>query len=200
MTIGRTAVVAIEGPHGSGKTTLMHAAVAHLRAKGVSAVDVPESARSSPFFQAAFLYDGPAIDEWAELHLLGDQISAELQRSRLADVIIVDRTVANVSAYWKVRFPDGSPQMKDLFAAADRFIQEYAQQVYDLVLILSDDFSQERDELRDSDPGFRQLVERQLRIDLEPLGKTVVLVPRGLSQAGRVAFLDKEMTIKGLLR
>lgn len=44
-------LVAVEGTHASGKTTLVHALVAHYRAEGVLAGCSEEPARTSPFME-----------------------------------------------------------------------------------------------------------------------------------------------------
>lgn len=192
-------MVAIEGVHGSGKTTLVHSAVGYFRAKGINATDVPESARSSPLFEAALLYDGPAIDEWAELHLLGDQIANEQLKAHNAELVISDRAVLNVASYWRVRFSHCEPITGGVFSAARKFLLEYCRSVYDVVFLLTDDYGEPSDRLRESDQHFRRAVALQIEEDLAELaalGTDVVHVPRGASHATRLRFVSD--TLKGL--
>jgi thymidylate kinase len=49
MPIRDTRVVAIEGTHASGKTTLVHALVSRYRENGIHVTCTGEPARSSPF-------------------------------------------------------------------------------------------------------------------------------------------------------
>ncbi len=44
-------VIAVEGTHASGKTTLAHALAAHYRERGIHAATVEEPARHSPFVE-----------------------------------------------------------------------------------------------------------------------------------------------------
>jgi hypothetical protein len=159
---------------------------------------VPESARDSPFFESALLYGGPPIDEWAELHILGDQIAAEQLRARNAEILFVDRTLINVVSYWAVRF--GHENRKpDLFAATRTFVLEYCRAVYDLIFLLSDRYENPCDHLRETDQVFRRRVEEQLDADLSELGTDVVRMPTLMNTADKVAFISNALTAHGLL-
>ena len=46
-----TVVLAVEGTHASGKTTLTHALAAHYREHGMHVAAVDEPARHSPFIE-----------------------------------------------------------------------------------------------------------------------------------------------------
>ncbi|WP_433227551.1 hypothetical protein [Actinomadura formosensis] len=49
MPIRNCAVIAVEGPHASGKTTLVHALTSHYREQGIHVTATGEAARHSPF-------------------------------------------------------------------------------------------------------------------------------------------------------
>lgn len=186
MAIRSAKIVAIEGTHGSGKTTLVHSAVGYFRAMGINACDVPESARLSPFFESALLYDGPSIDKWAELHLIGDQIANEQARARVSDLLFIDRTVLNAASYWMVRFPACDDI---LFQRTREFLLEYARAVYDMVFFLRDTYPSSTDDLRETDETFRRDVELRLHVDLNEAGVKVIEVPKGIEIGDRLKFI-----------
>lgn len=199
LAIRTTPVVAIEGAHGSGKTTLTHSVVATLRAQGVDATDVPESARLSPFFEAAFLYNGYLLDEWAELHLLGDQIAAEQVRARNCGLLVADRTVLNVISYWKVRFPNNILMERGVFLAARKFLLAYCRNVYDVIFLSDDSYSNSTDPIRETDEDFRCAVKAQIDEDLAELDVDMVRIPKGLSTGERSFFICEAIEAHGLL-
>lgn len=56
MPIRNCTVVAVEGTHASGKTTLIHALTSYYRARGVHANCTGEPARNSPFMEEIVLH------------------------------------------------------------------------------------------------------------------------------------------------
>jgi len=59
-------VIAVEGTHASGKTTLVHALVSYYRERGIHATCVDEPARSSPFMEDIVLRGQGTFDVIAE--------------------------------------------------------------------------------------------------------------------------------------
>jgi thymidylate kinase len=55
-------LVAIEGTHASGKTTLVHALTAHYRARGVLVNCTGEPARTSPFIEEIVVHGKGVFD------------------------------------------------------------------------------------------------------------------------------------------
>ena len=67
-------VIAIEGTHASGKTTLTHALAAYYRERGIHVATVEEPARHSPFIEeivvhgkGTFDLETEAVVPWASL-------------------------------------------------------------------------------------------------------------------------------------
>jgi nicotinamide riboside kinase len=200
MAIRDTKVVAFEGAHGSGKTTLVHATVGLFRSRHINATDVPESARSSPFFQSALIYGRETIDEWAELHLLGDQIATEQVRARTSELLVTDRTVLNVASYWRVRMPEQALISGGLFSSTRSFAISYSRRVYDLVFLLTDNFLHLTDGFRETDERFRRKVQEQLELDLAELGIDLVRIPSGLDLPEKLQLVSEAIDACGLVK
>src|SRR5439155_11276189 len=66
-------LVAVEGTHASGKTTLVHALTAHYRAQGVLVDCVPEPARTSPFIEDTVIHRTGGFDLTTEVDLFAAQ-------------------------------------------------------------------------------------------------------------------------------
>jgi nicotinamide riboside kinase len=193
-------VVAIEGAHGSGKSTLVSSAVGHFRAIGVNASGVSERARDSPFFEAALVYGGPPIDEAAELHILGEQIAAEQVQAMRSKLLIVDRSLMNVPSYWTVRFASQDLTRNLLYTDMRTFVESYCQHIYDLVFLVSDHYVDPADELRETDESFRVAVASQLESDLAVMRDRVVRVPKGLAPMERLTFVTDSISSRVLKR
>jgi hypothetical protein len=114
-------VLAIEGTHASGKTTLTHALAAHYRERGIHVATVEEPARNSPFIEEIVVHGKGTFDLETEVDLLAAQLSAQLRAARQHTMIIADKTIANVMAYaWLVlQTPPGSREATSCRVASD---------------------------------------------------------------------------------
>jgi thymidylate kinase len=92
-------VLAIEGTHASGKTTLAHALTAYYRERGIHVAVVEEPARHSPFIEEIVVHGKGQFDLETEVDLFAAQLSAQLRAARNHKMIIADKTIANVMAY-----------------------------------------------------------------------------------------------------
>ena len=72
------AVLAVEGTHASGKTTLTHGLAAHYREQGIHVATVEEPARRSPF-EEIVVHGRGQFDLETEADLFGAQLSAQLR-------------------------------------------------------------------------------------------------------------------------
>jgi thymidylate kinase len=75
-------VLAIEGTHASGKTTLTHALAAYYRERGIHVGTVEEPARSSPFIEEIVIHGKGTFDLETEVDLFAAQLSAQLRAAR----------------------------------------------------------------------------------------------------------------------
>ena len=95
-------VIAVEGTHASGKTTLTHALAAHYRETGIHVATVEEPARHSPFVEEIVVHGHGQFDLETEVDLFAAQLSAQLRAARQHTMIICDKTIANVLAYARI--------------------------------------------------------------------------------------------------
>ena len=95
-------VIAVEGTHASGKTTLTHALAAHYRERGIHVATVEEPARHSPFIEEIVVHGKGQFDLETEVDLFAAQLSAHLRAARQHTMLICDKTIANVLAYARI--------------------------------------------------------------------------------------------------
>lgn len=107
MTVRDCVVVAVEGTHASGKTTLVHALAAHYRARGALVDCAAEPARTSPFIEETVIYGKGAFDLVTEVDLFAAQLTATLRAARHQHLLICDKTIVNVLAYARMVLPAG---------------------------------------------------------------------------------------------
>src|SRR6266508_75480 len=138
MAIRDTTIVAIEGTHATGKTTLVHALTAHYRLRSVNVVCSGEPARTSPFIEEIVLHGKGSFDLATEVDLFAAQLEHQLRVSRHHQLAIFDKTIANVLGYARLVLdaPDGSMERCVLDAMA-AFCRAWAP-VYDAVFYLHD--------------------------------------------------------------
>src|SRR5260370_24049947 len=91
-------VLAIEGTHASGKTTLTHALAAYYRERGIHVATGEEPARDSPFIEEIVVPGKCEVDLETEADLFAAQLSAQLRAARQPTRIIAGKTNANVEA------------------------------------------------------------------------------------------------------
>jgi uridine kinase len=78
MAIRGTTLVAVEGTHATGKTTLVHALTAHYRRRSVNVACSSEPARTSPFIEEIVLHGKGAFDLATEVDLFAAQLQETL--------------------------------------------------------------------------------------------------------------------------
>src|SRR5262252_1677684 len=134
-------VLAIEGTHASGKTTLTHALAAYYRERGIHATTVEEPARHSPFIEEIVVHGRGQFDLETEADLFGAQLSAQLRAARQHPMIIADKTIASVLAYARLVLPapPGSREAAVL-QAIEGFCRAWAP-VYDVVFFCCDNYA-----------------------------------------------------------
>ncbi|HWG61381.1 MAG TPA: AAA family ATPase [Streptosporangiaceae bacterium] len=135
-------MIAVEGTHASGKTTLTHAQAACHREQGIHVATVEEPARHSPFIEEIVVHGKGQFDLETEVDLFGAMLSAQLRAARQHTMIIADKTIANVMAYaWFVlQTPPGSREAAVL-EAMKTFCEAWAP-TYDAVFYCCDRFDQ----------------------------------------------------------
>jgi predicted ATPase len=195
-------VLAVEGTHASGKTTLTHALAAYYRERGVHVATVEEPARRSPFIEEIVVHGQGTFDLETEVDLFGAQLSAQLRAARQHTMIIADKTVANVLAYaWLVlQTPPGSREAAVL-EAMQGFCRAWAP-TYDAVFYCCDQFAQYQpgDAYRSRVVTLQSAADRVIRSMCAAVGQRVIDIPPGMATAERVTWIAGRVTRLGLTR
>jgi predicted ATPase len=195
-------VLAIEGTHASGKTTLTHALAAYYRERGIHVATVEEPARHSPFIEEIVVHDKGVFDLETEVDLFAAQLSAQLRAARQHTMIIADKTIANVMAYaWLVlQTPPGSREAAVL-EAMKTFCQAWAP-AYDAVFYCCDRFGQRQpgDPYRSKVLDLQPAADRVVRSTCATVGQRVIDIPPNMTTAERVRWIATRVTKLGLTR
>jgi predicted ATPase len=193
-------VLAIEGTHASGKTTLTHGLAAWYRERGIHVATVEEPARASPFIEEIVVHGKGQFDVECEADLFAAQLSAQLRAARQHTMIICDKTIANVLAYaWLVLpAPPGSREAAVL-QAMEGFCRAWAD-VYDAVFYCCDQFSQHQagDPYRAKVLDLQPAADRVVRSMCATVGQRVTDIPPGMTTAGRIQWITTRVSKLGL--
>lgn len=196
MSIRNCTVIAVEGSHSSGKSTLVHALTSHYREHGVHVTCVDEPARTSPFIEEVVLHGRGEFDLVTELDTFARQITNQLRAARHHDLLIADKTLINVVAYARLLLSaDDAPVLDAMFqlCAATTIL-------YDAVLYTSDAFNprQPGDTFRSKVADQQDEVDQELRRIAAQAGLSLIEVPRGLATDERVRWSSARLAGLGL--
>ena len=195
-------MIAIEGTHASGKTTLTHALAAHYREQGIHVATVEEPARHSPFIEEIVVHGKGVFDLETEVDLFGAMLSAQLRTARQHTMIIADKTIANVMAYaWIVlQAPPGSREAAVLDAMR-LFCQAWAG-TYDAVFYCVDRFDQHQkgDPYRAKVLDLQTAADRVVRSTCATVGQRVIDIPPNMTTDERVGWIASRVSKLGITR
>jgi predicted ATPase len=195
-------VIAVEGTHASGKTTLTHALAAHYREQGIHVATVEEPARNSPFIEEIVVHGKGTFDLETEVDLFGAMLSAQLRAARQHTMIIADKTIANVMAYaWIVlQTPPGSREAAVL-KAMNGFCEAWAP-TYDAVFYCVDRFDQHQqgDPYRAKVLDLQTAADRVVRSTCAAVGQRVIDIPPNMTTDERVRWIAARVTRLGITR
>jgi predicted ATPase len=188
-------VLAIEGTHASGKTTLTHALAAHYREQGIHVATVEEPARHSPFIEEIVVHGRGRFDLETEADLFGAQLSAQLRAARQHSMIICDKTIANVLAYARLVLdaPPGSREAAVL-NAMETFCRTWAP-AYDAVFYCCDNYAQQQtgDPYRAKVLDLQSAADRVVRQTCATVGQHIIDIPPGMTTAERVSWIASQV-------
>lgn len=198
MPVRDCVVLAIDGTHASGKTTLIHALTAHYRRQGVNVAAMGEPARSSPFMEEIVIHGRGTFDVAAEVDVFAAQLTYQLRTARNHQLLIADKTVVNVLAYARMllEISPGGPDAAVL-DAMETFCRAWAP-TYDLVFFTSDHYDQPNDAFRAKVSGLQDTAGTVLRETYQRLGVPLVDVPAGLETGQRVEWVARRVADAGL--
>ena len=188
MALRGCVVIAMEGTHASGKTTLVHALTAAYRQRGVHVACTEEVARSSPFIEEIVIHGRGTFDLETEVDLFAAQLTSQLRTARHHALLICDKTIVNVLAYARLVLdsPPGSREA-DVVAAMENFCRAWAP-VYDAVFYCPDHYGAQHD----GDPyrarvlDLQDATDRALRAACSDSDVSLVELPAGLTVDERV--------------
>jgi hypothetical protein len=197
MAIGSCRLVGIEGAHGTGKSTLALAVTAECKRRHVHAGCVVERARQSPFIEDAVIHKAGPITIHGELHLFALQVAHEQSLARHHELLICDKTVANVLGYARLLLgQDTSATTQGILRGLEGFLSEYVK-LYDQVFYSSDlyDLTLTHDPYRPQDRKFQRDAAGAVRQACSDLGIPLVAIPSDLSHQDKVAWVVDRVAI-----
>lgn len=188
-------LVAVDGTHASGKTTLLYGLASRLRERGHDVVLLPEPARHSPLVDDVVLRGIGDFDLTLEAELLASHVRQVTRASRAGSVLLSDRTPLNVIVYSRLLLDlkDGSWE-QDLLQSMITFAHVWQRQ-YDMVLFCVDKFDQSAggDRYRQKVTHLQEALMGPLADEYENSGALLVRVPEGLSNDRRLDFALGEL-------
>jgi predicted ATPase len=200
VTLRGCRVIAIEGTHASGKTTLVHALTAAYRQRGVHVACTDEVARTSPFIEEIVIHDRGTFDLVTEVDLFAAQLTSQLRASRHHALLICDKTVVNVLAYARLvlEAPPGS-QTAAVVAAMEVFCRAWAP-VHDAVFYCPDHYGAQQggDPFRVKVVDLQDATDRMLRDTCADAGISLVELPGGQTVDERVRWVMATVDSLGL--
>ncbi|WP_385646016.1 AAA family ATPase [Streptomyces sp. SudanB91_2054] len=202
MPIRDCRVIAVEGTQAAGKTTYVHALTAHLREQGINIACTGEPARTSPFMEEIVLHGKGNFDLVAEVDLFAQHFTVPLRAARNHQVLITDKTPANVLALAGLVLDPTEPATATVLGAADAFCRAWMPHAYDAVVYCSDRYDQKAggDRMREKVLALQDSADEAIRDALGRIPKLPILdMPRGLTVAERVQWTVKRVEEMGLL-
>ncbi|MEV6810099.1 hypothetical protein [Streptomyces sp. NPDC051132] len=134
MPIRTCRVIAVEGTQAAGKTTFVHALTAHLRERSINVACTGEPARTSPFMEDIVLHGKGDFDLAAELDLLAQHFTVPLRAARHHQVLITDKTPANVLALARLVLDPTEPGVAAVLAAGEALCRAWMPLAYDAIV------------------------------------------------------------------
>lgn len=187
-------LVAFDGTHASGKTTLKYCVAARLKANGVNCVVLPEPARNSALVDDVVLRNAGSFDIPLEVDLIIQHISQCIRGTRNGEVILSDRTPVNVLAYTNVLVSSQDKLENELLEKCDSLVGIWAN-FYDLIFYCQDYYEMDinRDNLRSKVTGIQEEIDLETRKQYERFGCELHYIPTKLSLEEKADFVIKTM-------
>lgn len=201
MALRHAKLVAFDGTHASGKTTLIYAVAASLRRQGVHVTTLGEPARTSPFVDDVVIHKVGDFDMALELDIFAAHITNSLRAARSHKVVLCDKTPTNVLAYCKMLLkiePDTwDAEMAD---AMDGFCRAWGQ-AYDAVFFCQDHYDTEQrgDKYRVRVADLQVQADGLVRAEYTRLGQPIIEIPRALDIDKRARWVVAQMKKLGLI-
>lgn len=201
MPIRECAVIAVEGTQAAGKTTLVHALTGHYRGQSIGATCTGEPARTSPFMEAIVLHEEGTFDLVAELDLLAQHLTVPLRAARHHQLLITDKTPANVLALARLLLDPSEPGIGSVLDAAESLCRAWMPLAYDAVVYCRDKYDQKAggDRMRDKVLSLQDEADRAILDACKRTGVPILEMPLGLSIDERVQWVAAQVDQRGLI-
>jgi hypothetical protein len=193
-------VIAIEGTQAAGKTTLVHALTAHLREQSIGVSCTGEPARVSPFMEDIVLHGQGNFDLVAEMDLLAQHFTVPLRAARHHQLLITDKTPANVLALARLVLDPTEPGTAAVLAAADAMCRAWMPLAYDAIVYCRDRYDQKAggDRMREKVLSLQEDSDTAIFKACRATGVPILEVPTGLTVAERVHWTVEVVEKMGL--
>jgi hypothetical protein len=181
-------LIAIEGTHCAGKTTLATALCARLLEDGHRAGLVAEVVRDNPAI-IDLIHRGARFTLDSQIQLAAHHLHTEATRLVGHDIVVTDRSALNVLAYLAAQdMTNGTPDDHALADALAGFLDQYSSR-YTLIFQCQDRYPVDTtDALRSGTTSWQATVARSLDAVLAAAHCPVVPLPTGLTTSERIAF------------
>ncbi|MEV8344567.1 AAA family ATPase [Streptomyces niveus] len=201
MPIRECSVIAVEGTQAAGKTTFVHALTAHLRERSVNVACTGEPARTSPFMEDIVLHGKGNFDLVAELDLFAQHFTVPLRAARHHQVLITDKTPANVLALARLVLDPTEPGTAGVLAAAEAMCRAWMPIAYDAVVYCRDRYDQKAggDRMREKVLNIQDESDSAIYAACRATGVPVLEMPRDLNVAERVQWTVERVEEMGLI-
>lgn len=175
-------LIAFDGSHASGKTTLKYAVAAKLKEMGLDCVVLSEPARNNPLVDDVVLRDHEEFDIPLEIDLLMNHISSCIRGTRNGNVILSDRTPVSVIAYTNLLVKSKDDKELDIWKKCDGLVESWIK-FYDLIFYCQDFYSENenQDKMRCKVVGMQQPVNLETRKQYEKFNCNLQYIPRELT-------------------
>lgn len=201
MALRHAKLLAFDGTHASGKTTLIYAVAASLRRQGVHVTTLGEPARTSPFVDDVVIHKTGDFDMALELDLFAAHITNSLRAARSHEVVLCDKTPTNVLAYCKMLLKvEPGTWDAEMADAMDGFCRAWGQ-AYDVVFFCQDHYGtvQRGDKYRTRVADLQVQADSLVRAQYTRLGQQIIEIPRGLDIDKRARWVVARIKKLGLI-
>ncbi len=183
-------LLAFDGTHASGKTTLIYQIAARLREKGINCVVLPEPARNNPLVDDVVLREIDVFDIPLEIDLIMNHISQCIRGTRNSEIILSDRTPVNVLAYTNLLISSKNQLENNLLDKCNTLTEVWVK-FYDLIFYCQDHYTADidTDNLRSKVVDMQNEVDVETRKQYEKFGCDIRFIPKGLSLDKKADFV-----------
>ena len=190
-------LIAFDGTHASGKTTLKYLIAAKLKEIGINCVVLPEPARNSVLVDDVVLRNKGNFDIPLEVDLIMNHISLCIRGARDGDIILSDRTPVNVLAYTKLLVDSSNEMESGLLERCESLVEKWIE-FYDLVFYCQDFYQADvsKDNLRSKVVGIQSDVDSETRNQYDRFGCNLQFISKGLSSEEKANFVLNVMQSK----